>query len=75
MDGLLYGYGDSYSNHLYNIQLVICAMLYEKGGMDLVKRMLVEMKRNEDEYDMVEQLLSIKREQLNQAIRGYLDKN
>ena len=72
VDGLLYGYGDSYSNHLYNIQVVICEMLYKKGGMDLVKRMLFETKRNEDEYEMIEALLGIKREDVNQVIRDYL---
>ena len=72
VDGLLYGYGDSYSNHLYNIQVVICEMIYKKGGMDLVKRMLFETKRNEDEYEMIEMLLGVKREEVNGVIRDYL---
>ena len=72
VDGLLYGYGDSYSNHLYNIQVVICEMLYKKGGMELVKRMLFETKRNEDEYEMIEMLLGVKREEVNGVIREYL---
>ena len=75
VDGLLYGYGDSYSNHLYNIQVVICEMLYKKGGMELVKRMLIEMKQNEDEYMMIYKLLGINRELVNKSIRMYLYKN
>ena len=65
-------YSDVYSNYGYDIQMVICEMLYKKGGMDLVKRMLFETKRNEDEYEMIEALLGIKREDVNQVIRGYL---
>jgi hypothetical protein len=65
-------YSDVYSNYGYDIQMVICEMLYKKGGMDLVKRMLFETKRNEDEYEMIEVLLGIKREDVNQVIRGYL---
>jgi hypothetical protein len=30
------------------------------------------MKRNEDEYDMIEQLLGVKRKDVNQVIREYL---
>ena len=65
-------YSDVNSNYSYDIQMVICEMLYKKGGMDLVKRMLFETKRNEDEYEMIEALLGIKREDVNQVIRGYL---
>jgi hypothetical protein len=66
-------YSDVYSNYGYDIQMVICEMLYKKGEMDLVKRMLFETKRNEDEYEMIEVLLGIKREDVNQTIRGYLE--
>jgi hypothetical protein len=52
--------------------MVICEMLYKKGGMDLVKRMLFETKRNEDEYEMIEMLLGVKREEVNGVIRDYL---
>lgn len=74
-DGLQYGYGDSFSNHLYNIQVVICEMIYKKGGMGLVKRMLVEMERNEDEYEMIDKLLGIKQNKVNHTIRAYLNEN
>ena len=47
-------------------------MLYKKGGMDLVKRMQFETKRNEDEYEMIEILLGVKREEVNGVIRDYL---
>ena len=47
-------------------------MIYKKGGMDLVKRMLFETKRNEDEYEMIEMLLGVKREEVNGVIREYL---
>ena len=65
-------YSDVNSNYSYDIQMVICEMLYKKGGMDLVKRMLFETKRNEDEYEMIEILLGVKREEVNGVIREYL---
>ena len=66
-------YSDVYSNYGYDIQMVICEMLYKKGGMDLVKRMLFETPNDKALYDRIELLLGIKREQVNQAIRGYLE--
>ena len=33
------------------------------------------MKRNEDEYEMIDTLLYVKREDVNQAIRNYLQEN
>ncbi len=65
-------YSDVNSNYSYDIQMVICEMIYKKGGMDLVKRMLFETKRNEDEYEMIEMLLGVKREEMNGVIREYL---
>jgi len=52
---------------------VICEMLYKKGGMDLVKRMLFETPNDKALYDSTERLLGIKREQVNQTIRTYLE--
>ena len=66
-------YCDMYSNYSYVIQMVICEMLYQKGGMDLVKRMLFETKRDEDEYEMIDKLLGIKRNRVNHTIRAYLN--
>ena len=66
-------YSDVYSNYGYDIQMVICEMLYKKGGMDLVKRMLFETKRNEDEYEMIEKLLGVKRDEVNEVIRRWLE--
>ena len=66
-------YSDVYSNYGYDIQMVICEMLYKKGGMDLVKRMLFETPNDKALYDSTERLLGIKREQVNQTIRTYLE--
>lgn len=66
-------YSDAYSNYSYVIQMVICEMLYQKGGMNLVKRMLFETKRDEDEYEMMDKLLGIKRNQVDHIIRAYLN--
>ena len=66
-------YSDVYSSYGYDIQMVICEMLYKKGGMDLVKRMLFETPNDKAVYNSIERLLGIKREQMNQAIRGYLE--
>jgi len=43
--------------------------------MGLVKRMLVEMERNEDEYEMIDKLLGIKQNKVNHTIRAYLNEN
>ncbi len=67
-------YSDVNSNYSYVIQMVICEMLYQKGGMDLVKRMLFETKRDEDEYEMIEKLLRVKREDVNEVIRRWLER-
>ena len=66
-------YSDVNSNYSYDIQMVICEMLYKKGGMDLVKRMLFETKRDEDEYEMMDKLLGINRNQVDHIIRAYLN--
>ena len=66
-------YCDVTTNYSYIIQAVICEMLYKKGGMDLVKRMLFETPNDKALYDSIERLLGIKREQMNQAIREYLE--
>ena len=68
-------YSDVYSNYGYDIQMVICEMLYKKGGMDLVKRMLFETPNDKALYDSIERLLGIQQEQTNLAIRNYLNEN
>ena len=67
-----FAYGDFANNYAYAIQMAICEMAERKGGKDLVIRMLNEIKENEGEYDVIEVLLGVKREEVNGVIRDYL---
>ena len=66
-------YSDAYSNYSYVIQMVICEMLYQKGGMNLVKRMLFETPDDQALYSSIEQLLGIKRIEIDNVIRLWLN--
>ena len=66
-------YCDVYSNYSYVIQMVICEMLYQQGGMDLVKRMLFETPDDKVLYGSIERLLGIKRSEINGVIRLWLN--
>ena len=67
-----FAYADFANNYAYAIQMAICEMAERKGGKDLVIRMLNEIKENEGEYDVIEVLLGVKREEVNGVIRDYL---
>lgn len=66
-------YCDVSTNYSYVIQMVICEMLYKKGGMDLVRQMLFETPNNAALYDSIERLLGIKRPEVNRNIRQWLN--
>ena len=66
-------YCDVYSNYSYVIQMVICEMMYQKGGMDLVKRMLFETSDDKALYASIEHLLGIKRSEINSVIKLWLN--
>ena len=67
-----FAYGDFANNYAYAIQMAVCEMVERKGGQALVIRMLNEIKENEEEYDVIEALLGVKREEVNGVIRDYL---
>ena len=67
-----FAYADFANNYAYAIQMAICEMAERKGGKALVIRMLNEIKENEGEYDVIEVLLGVKREEVNGVIREYL---
>ena len=67
-----FAYGDFANNYAYAIQMAVCEMVERKGGKALVIRMLNEIKENEEEYDVIEALLGVKREEVNGVIRDYL---
>ncbi|MBR5911492.1 MAG: hypothetical protein IKZ55_05875 [Bacteroidales bacterium] len=66
-------YCDVYSNYSYVIQMVICEMLYQKGGMELVKRMLFETPDDKALHASIERLLGIKRQEIDSAIKLWLN--
>jgi len=67
-----FAYSDFANNYAYAIQMVICEMAERKGGKVLVIKMLNEIEENEGEYDVIEALLGVKREEVNGVIRDYL---
>ena len=67
-----FAYGDFANNYAYAIQMAVCEMAERKGGQALVIRMLNEIKENEEEYDVIETLLGVKRDEVNGVIRDYL---
>ena len=67
-----FAYADFANNYAYAIQMAICEMAERKGGKALVIRMLNEIKENEEEYDVIETLLGVKRDEVNGVIRDYL---
>ncbi|MCQ2314423.1 MAG: hypothetical protein MJZ56_04540 [Bacteroidales bacterium] len=71
----LSGYADFTENYTYMIQMVICEMVYKKGGIEMVFEMLFSISNNDDEYDAIEKYLSIKRKNLNKTFREYLNNN
>lgn len=68
-------YSDVNSNYSYDIQMVICEMLYQKGGMEMVRQMLLETPNDVALYDSIERLLGIQRSEINRDIRLWLNKN
>ena len=69
-----YAYADFNNNYAYAIQMVVCEMAEHKGGKALVIRMLNEISENGEEYNVIETLLGVKRDEMNQTIRGLLNR-
>ena len=70
-----FAYVDFANNYAYAIQMAVCEMAERKGGQALVIRMLNEIKENEEEYNVIENYLSIARKDINRAIREFVIEN
>ena len=68
-----FNYGDFTNNYYYAIQMVICEMAHNKGGIQLVFEMLFDLKNDNEEYDIITKHLGIKKKNTNRTIRDYLN--
>lgn len=63
---------DDTTNYMYIIMAAICDIAYKKGGMPLVKKMIIEAQDGDKMYDVIEKNLGIKRSEINQYLRNYI---
>lgn len=68
-------YTDDTTNYYYIIMGTICEIAYKKGGMSLVKKMIIEAQNGEIMYDVIEKNIGIKRNEINSYLRNYLNQN
>jgi len=67
---------DAIYNVQYMVHAVICDMAYKKGGFNCVKELLLSKAENESDFYLnIEKVLSIKRSNLNEAIRSFINTN
>jgi hypothetical protein len=59
---------------MFIIIATICDIAYKKGGMEMVKRLIIEAKDGDEMYNVIEKKLSIARKDINSFIRDYLKK-
>ncbi len=63
---------DDTTNYMYIIMATICDIAYKKGGMPLVKKMIIDAQNGDQMYDVIEKNLGIKRSEINAYLRNYL---
>ncbi len=69
-------YGDEQTNYVYIIHAVLCDMAFRQGGYAKVKEMFLQKADNQKAfYQVIENELGIKREDVNKYIRDFLKKN
>jgi hypothetical protein len=68
-------YTDDTTNFVYIIMGEICEIAFKKGGMTLVKKMIIEAQNGEKMYDVIEKNINIKRNEINKYLRNYLNEN
>lgn len=68
-------YCDDTTNYMYIIMGVICEIAYKKGGMKLVKQMIIEAKNGDEMYSVIEKNIDIQRKDINTCIRTYINNN
>jgi hypothetical protein len=65
---------DEYTDYRYVIGGLICKLVYEKGGLQLLKEFLKTGKTDKDFYDAIESFLHVKQKDLNIFLRVELSK-
>ncbi len=69
-------YHDDQTNYIYIIHSVLCEIALRQGGYTKVNEMLLNKAENQNEfYLVIEENLGIKRENVNQYIRDFLNEN
>jgi hypothetical protein len=68
-------YLDETTNFMYIIMGTICELAYKKGGINLVKKMIFEAQNDDKMYKVIENNLGIKRNEINEYLRAYLNEN
>lgn len=62
-------------SYSYMIMAAICEIAFKQGGYDKVKQMIIDSKDGEEFYDTVDKHLGIKRKDVNNYIRSFLNKD
>ena len=62
-------------SYSYMIMATICEIAFRQGGYDKVKQMIIDSKDGEEFYDTVDKHLGIKRKDVNNYIRSFLNKD
>lgn len=62
-------------SYSYMIMAAICEIAFRQGGYDKVKQMIIDSKDGEEFYDTVDKHLGIKRKDVNNYIRSFLNKD
>ena len=63
------------TNYSYIIMATICDIAFRQGGYDKVKQMILDAEDGDAMYGVIEKHLGIKRQDINQYIRDFLNKN
>lgn len=64
---------DDYTDYRYVVGGLVCKLIYEKGGWELLKMFLKTGKSNEDYYSAIESFLDVKQKGLNDFLRWQLN--
>lgn len=62
-------------SYSYMIMATICEIAFKQGGYNKVKQMIIDSQEGEEFYDTVDKHLGIKRKDVNNYIRSFLNKD
>jgi len=65
---------DEYTDYRYVLGGLICQLVYEKGGWELIKEFMNSGKSNDEYYSAIEKYLGVKKNQINDYVRQELGK-